>query len=203
MASNVAMHALHAMARGGMYDLIGGGFSRYSTDDRWLVPHFEKMLYDNAQLASAYLHAYLISVDEQFRRVTEETLDFMLDEMLFRQKDGQDQFAGFISSLDADSDGEEGKYYIWTIDEIQELLGSHLGPLVIEAYGIRKEGNFEGANVFQRVKDDAALARQFDLSVEALQSQLTQARRILGEARKRAALQAKTTKSWFPGTHWR
>jgi uncharacterized protein len=184
MASDVAMHALHAMARGGMYDIIGGGFSRYSTDDSWLIPHFEKMLYDNAQLASAYLHAYLIGADEQFRTVTEETLDFMLDEMLFRQKNGQNQFAGFISSLDADSEGEEGKYYTWTQDEINELLDPQLASVVNEAYGIHKVGNFEAANVFQRVKDNATLARQFDLPMDEVQNRLDQARNKLRERRK-------------------
>jgi uncharacterized protein YyaL (SSP411 family) len=180
----VATHALNSMARGGMYDIIGGGFARYSTDEVWLVPHFEKMLYDNAQLALAYLHAYLISAEEQFRVVTEETLDFMLDEMLYRLNGDQNQFAGFISSLDADSEGVEGKYYTWTFKEVEEMLDSQLAKLFIEAYGVRQEGNFEGANVFQRVKDDEALSHQFSLSIEQVQGQLMQARSILAAARK-------------------
>ncbi len=183
-AENVALHALKAMARGGMYDIIGGGFARYSTDDNWLIPHFEKMLYDNAQLASAYLHAFLISGDEQFRVVTEETLDFMVEEMLYQIKDGQDQFAGFISSLDADSDGVEGKYYIWSYSEIDEVLDPQLASVVIEAYGIRPEGNFEGANILQRVKDDETLAHQFELPIAEIQGRLAQARSKLNEVRK-------------------
>jgi uncharacterized protein YyaL (SSP411 family) len=184
MASDVAMHALRVMARGGMYDVIGGGFARYSTDDDWLIPHFEKMLYDNAQLALAYLHAYLISGDVQFRQVTEKTLGFMLDEMLYHEKNGSDQLAGFISSLDADSEGEEGKYYTWTTDEIQELLGPELAGIMTEAYGISQAGNFEGTNVLQRVQDDESLARHFNQSIDEVQNQLAQARSILKEARK-------------------
>ncbi|MEJ2600668.1 MAG: thioredoxin domain-containing protein [Anaerolineales bacterium] len=184
MASDIAMHALRAMARGGMYDIVAGGFARYSTDDDWLIPHFEKMLYDNAQLALAYLHAYLLSADDQFRRITEETLDFMLDEMPVYKKDEPDKLIGFMSSLDADSEGEEGKYYIWTLAEIQEALDAKLAGLVIEAFGIRQSGNFEGANVLQRVKDDESLAQYFDQSVDEIQNQLKQALSVLREVRK-------------------
>jgi uncharacterized protein YyaL (SSP411 family) len=179
-----ATHALKAMARGGMYDVIGGGFARYSTDDDWLIPHFEKMLYDNAQLALAYLHAYLISTEQQFRVVTEETLDFMVNEMLYRLEGEEEQFAGFISSLDADSDGEEGKYYIWTLNEIEELLDSELAGVFIEAYGLQQAGNFEGANVIQRVKDDDALSQQLNISLKEVQKRLAQARNILAAKRK-------------------
>jgi uncharacterized protein len=183
-AMDITNHVLKSMARGGMYDIIGGGFARYSTDDQWLVPHFEKMLYDNAQLALAYLHAYLISGDEQFRAVTEDTLNFILDEMLLLEKDGQNQFAGFFSSIDADSNGEEGKYYTWTLNEIKASLSPQLASLVIEAYGISREGNFEGTNIIQRVKDDEFLAHHFDTSVDEIQSQLSQARSTLREVRK-------------------
>jgi uncharacterized protein YyaL (SSP411 family) len=180
----VATHALKAMARGGMYDVIGGGFARYSTDNDWLIPHFEKMLYDNAQLALAYLHAYLISGEQQFRVVTEETLDFMLDEMLYRLKGTQNQPAGFISSLDADSDGEEGRYYTWTLQETEGKLDTRLVDIFSEAYGFHQGGNFEGANVLQRVKDDATLSQQFNISTEEVQKQLEQARSILAAERK-------------------
>jgi uncharacterized protein YyaL (SSP411 family) len=181
---DVATHALKAMARGGMYDIIGGGFARYSTDEDWLIPHFEKMLYDNAQLALAYLHAYLIGAQEQFRVVTEETLDFMMDEMLYRLEDDPKQFAGFISSLDADSDGEEGKYYTWSLKDVEGILDSQLAGVFIEAFGVRQTGNFEGVNVFQRVKDDEALAQQFGLSITEVQEKLAQARSILAAGRK-------------------
>jgi uncharacterized protein YyaL (SSP411 family) len=183
-AMDVANHALKSMARGGMYDVIGGGFARYSTDDQWLIPHFEKMLYDNAQLALVYLHAYLITGDEQFRAVTEETLDFILREMLFVEKGGQSQFSGFYSSIDADSDEGEGRYYTWSLSEIKDSLNSQLSSVVIEAYGISQAGNFEGSSVLQRVKDDETLAQQFGESVDEIQNQLVQARSILQEVRK-------------------
>ena len=133
---------LHAMADGGIHDQLGGGFARYSTDARWLVPHFEKMLYDNAQLAHAYLEAWRATGEGRFRSVVESTLDFSLRELAL--PDG-----GFASALDADSDGEEGRFYAWTADEVRESLASAgLGPAEIEAisvfWDVTRDGNWDG-----------------------------------------------------------
>ena len=142
MALDLATHALDAMAKGGMYDLIGGGFARYSVDNDWLVPHFEKMLYDNALLARAYLHAYLLTGNQNYRRVCEETLDFILREMTHPE-------GGFFSSIDADSEGEEGLFYTWTYEELHDLLDKDEFYALSQAYSISEEGNFEGRIIFQ------------------------------------------------------
>jgi len=153
-----ASHALECMARGGMYDVVGGGFARYSTDNLWRVPHFEKMLYDNAQLAFAYLHAWQVTGEPAFKRVVEETLNFVTREMTGPE-------GGFYSSLDADSDHEEGKFYVWTYSEIQSALGSDF-DLFSAAYGLTGQGNWEGKIVLQRALDDATLAARFGFSSE-------------------------------------
>lgn len=166
MALDMASHALKAMAKGGMYDVVGGGFARYSVDDYWLIPHFEKMLYDNAQLAQVYLHAYLLTKDEEFRRVCEATLDFVLREMTHSQ-------GGFYSSLDADSEGEEGKFYVWTPDEIQSVITDpQKAALVLSAYGVTSGGNFEGHTVLQRVLDDEQIAEEFGIPSEQVPAEL-------------------------------
>jgi uncharacterized protein len=130
---------LDGMLAGGIYDQLGGGFSRYAVDAIWLVPHFEKMLYDNGLLARAYLHGWQQLGHERYRRVCEETLDWILREM--RGPEG-----GFYSALDADSEGEEGRFYVWTPAQIREVLGEAADP-VLDHYGIGEQGNFEGANV--------------------------------------------------------
>ena len=130
---------LDAMLAGGIYDQLGGGFARYSVDAAWLVPHFEKMLYDNALVARAYLHGWQATGHERYRRVVEETLDWALLEM--RGPEG-----GFYSALDADSEGEEGRFYVWTPEQIGEVLGTDAGP-VAAFYGVTERGNFEGRNV--------------------------------------------------------
>jgi uncharacterized protein YyaL (SSP411 family) len=173
----MATHALHAMAKGGMYDVVGGGFARYSVDDRWHTPHFEKMLYDNGQLALAYLHAFLITGEKAFRRICEETLDFVLREMTHPQ-------GGFYSSLDADSEGEEGKFYVWTPQEIQEIITDPKdAALLLAAYGVTETGNFEGKNILQRVLDDEQLAEEFDLPIESVPAKLAELHALLLEAR--------------------
>ncbi len=192
-AAAAAAEALTAMARGGIYDHLGGGFHRYSTDEAWLVPHFEKMLYDNAQLARAYLHAWQLTGDPHFRQICEETLDYVLRDMT-------DPAGGFYSTEDADSEGEEGKYYVWTPDEIRLALGesqtdqTNLVPdaaqTFLRVYGVDDQGNFEGRNVLHVASDPAAAEDH---------STIAHARRVLLEARDqrpRPARDDKVLASW-------
>jgi hypothetical protein len=139
-ALEMATKTLDEMAAGGIYDQLGGGFHRYAVDAIWLVPHFEKMLYDNALLASAYLHAHAVTAEERYRRVAEETLDYLVRELLLPE-------GGFASAQDADTEGHEGLTYVWTLDEIHDVLDPAAAQLVIERYGVTAKGNFEGANV--------------------------------------------------------
>jgi uncharacterized protein YyaL (SSP411 family) len=164
---------LDAMAYGGMYDQIGGGFHRYSVDDHWLVPHFEKMLYDNAQLARVYLHAWQVTGNPFHRIIAEETLDYVVREMT----DGSTGLTtgpagGFYSTQDADSEGEEGKFFLWTPDEVRAVLGDQ-APRFMEAYGVTERGNFEGKTILEFVD-----------SLEERET-LSDARRRLFEARER------------------
>ncbi len=168
-------HVLNAMSRGGMYDVVGGGFARYSVDNFWRTPHFEKMLYDDAQLASVYLHGYLVTGEIKYRQVCEETLDFLVREMM--HPDG-----GFYSSLDADSEGEEGKFYVWTQAEIQSVLGLDF-DFFSTAYGITPQGNWEGKTILQRVVDDSTLAARFKLDLETTRAKLTECHSRLLTAR--------------------
>jgi uncharacterized protein len=137
---DMALHTLWKMASGGMYDHIGGGFHRYSTDAKWLVPHFEKMLYDNAQLIRLYLDGWRLSREPRFKAVVEETLEYLRREMI--HPDG-----GFYTAQDADSEGHEGKYFIWEPAEIKAILGLELGELFCRVYDITDQGNFEGKNI--------------------------------------------------------
>ena len=154
---------LQKMAYGGMYDQLGGGFHRYSTDAFWLVPHFEKMLYDNALLARLYLHAYQLTNKELYRRITEETLDYVLREMT-------DPLGGFYSAQDADSEGVEGKFFVWTPEEIRSILGDADGNLFGGFYGVTDAGNFEGSNILNVPQDPQAFALDHGISEEYLNS---------------------------------
>ncbi|MGB5014913.1 MAG: thioredoxin domain-containing protein [Pyrinomonadaceae bacterium] len=140
MALSMVTHTLTKMALGGIYDQLGGGFHRYAVDAIWLVPHFEKMLYDNAQLIRVYLHAYQVTSDELFKRIAVETLEYVRREML-------DASGGFYSTQDADSEGEEGKFFVWTPEEISGILGEEDAREFCALYDVKTEGNFEGANI--------------------------------------------------------
>jgi uncharacterized protein YyaL (SSP411 family) len=162
-----------------MYDLIGGGFHRYSVDDQWLVPHFEKMLYDNALLIPAYLHAWQITNDPEFHTIATESLSFLKREML-------DKTGGFYSSLDADSEGEEGRYYVWSLDEIHEILNNQdLFDLFIAAFGITEEGNFEGSNIPFKETHVTDLSTKFKYPPEEIAQLLDKAKVSLLEHREK------------------
>jgi uncharacterized protein YyaL (SSP411 family) len=147
-AREMALQTLRAMAAGGIYDQLGGGFHRYSVDERWLVPHFEKMLYDNALLARAYLDAWQLTHDPALARAAEDTLAFVLREMTSPE-------GGFYSSLDADSEGEEGRFYLWTPQELEAVLGIDEARALGRAYDVTAAGNFEGRNILHPVLDGA------------------------------------------------
>ena len=169
---------LDRMAMGGIYDQIGGGFHRYSTDTYWLVPHFEKMLYDNALLVRLYLHAYQITRKPLYRRVVEETLDYVLREMT-------DPAGGFYSAQDADSEGEEGKFFVWRPEEIAEVLGEEDGALVSRYYGVTTVGNFEGRSILNVAPEAADDMERAGIAGERLDALLRRARAGLMEARSR------------------
>ncbi|MBI4329137.1 MAG: thioredoxin domain-containing protein, partial [Chloroflexi bacterium] len=177
-ALEMVVHTLERMAAGGIYDHVGGGFHRYSTDESWLVPHFEKMLYDNALLARLYLHAYQVTGRPLFRRVAEETLDYLLREM-------RDPSGGFYSAEDADSEGVEGKYYLWSYDELLRLLGAEEGGLFCLYYGVAPEGNIPEGNILHLSEDPQAFAATHALSEEELDARVRQWKRTLREARAR------------------
>ncbi len=179
------------MRRGGMYDVVGGGFARYSTDTTWGIPHFEKMLYDNAQLAGVYLHAWRVSGIPSFRQVVEQSLGFIRRELTSPE-------GGFYSSLDADSEGEEGKFYTWEADELRSLLGEQT-EFFASAYGMTASGNWEGRIVLQRQLDDAGLAAHFGLTQEQVLEKLAECHARLLAARikrSRPATDDKVLANW-------
>ncbi len=183
---------LEKMAYGGIYDQVGGGFHRYSTDAYWLVPHFEKMLYDNALLARLYLHAFQITGKLLYRRITEETLDYVLREMT-------DSGGGFYSAQDADSEGEEGKFFVWTPEEIMDVLGEEDGRVFSGYFGVTPNGNFEGKNILNVPRDPEAFAAEHELDLEQLESIVARGRTKLLEVRERRVhplLDDKVLASW-------
>jgi uncharacterized protein YyaL (SSP411 family) len=182
---------LDRMASGGMYDQLGGGFHRYSTDRVWLVPHFEKMLYDNAQLARTYLRAWQVTERERYREVATETLEYLLREM--RHPEG-----GFFSAQDADSEGVEGKFFVWSQEELLAAAGED-GEAAAAYYGATPEGNWEGTNILWRPRSAEEVAEGLGLSVERLAEATRRARGALLEARGqrvRPATDDKVLASW-------
>ncbi len=160
---------LDMMLQGGIYDQLGGGFSRYSIDEKWMIPHFEKMLYDNAILSETYLEAWQFSKKKSYQRVAEETLDYLLREMM--HSDG-----GFYSAEDADSDGHEGVYYTWTAFEVREGLSNEEAEVFCQYYGITTDGNFEGRNVLHVAVPIEEFAEAIDMPLEEVEKTLTRAK---------------------------
>jgi uncharacterized protein YyaL (SSP411 family) len=188
----VAEKTLDAMAAGGIYDHLGGGFARYSTDAAWLVPHFEKMLYDNAQLARVYTHATQITGDPAYAYIARETLDFVAHEM--RNPPG----GAFAASFDADTEGVEGATYVWDAAEVRETLGDD-APLFEAAYGVTANGNWEGHTILNRVRDDTSLAVEFEQPRDEINETLAQARTDLlrvRDERPQPARDDKVLTSW-------
>jgi len=191
-ALSIVTNSFLHMARGGIYDQVGGGFARYTVDAIWLVPHFEKMLYDNALLVRLGAHIWQATGDAEVRRVVEETIDWAIREM--RSPDG-----GFYSSYDADSEGHEGKFYLWDGAELDAALGSEAE--IMRAYwGASSGGNFEGRNIlFVAARDKRALARRFSISVETLDEIVARSKRTLYGIRKQRVwpgLDDKVLASW-------
>ncbi len=176
-ALEMVTHTFRQMARGGIYDQVGGGFARYSVDAYWLVPHFEKMLYDNALLVRLGAHLWQATRDAEVRRVTEETIGWLAREMTSSE-------GGFYSSLDADSEGHEGRYYVWDVGELDALLGED-ASLLRAYWGVTPGGNFDGRNILFVPDDPAAIARAQGVTEPELRTAIDRATRILYEARER------------------
>ncbi len=176
-ALDMAVQTLDKMARGGMYDQLGGGFHRYSVDERWLVPHFEKMLYDNAQLARVYLHAYQITGNAFYRRIVEETLDYVIREMTAPE-------GGFYATQDADSEGEEGKFFVWTADEVRSALGAD-ALRWMQLYDVSSRGNWEGKTILNLPRPPEDVARVLGTTAEQLEELAARGRARLFAVRER------------------
>ena len=192
-ALEMLRQTLTRMARGGIYDQLGGGFHRYSVDGQWLVPHFEKMLYDNAQLASLYLHGWLATGEPEYRRVSEETLDYVLREMTHPA-------GGFYSAQDADSEGVEGKFFVWSPEEIRMVLGDEtLARTLLAYWGVDDGPNFEGHSILFVPREPAEVAGTLGVSPDELAARIARARQTLyahREKRVHPGLDDKVLASW-------
>ncbi len=177
-ALNMVTVTLDRMAAGGIYDHLGGGFARYSVDERWLVPHFEKMLYDNSQLAATYLEAYQATGNEEYARIVRETLDYTLRDMT-------DPAGGFYSTEDADSEGVEGKFYVWKPAELREVLGEEAAATFARVYDVTDAGNFEHANILNLPKTIEQQAQVLGREINDLEDELADSRAKLFAAREK------------------
>ena len=175
-AMEMVEKSLQEMAAGGIFDQLGGGFHRYSTDERWLVPHFEKMLYDNALLSLTYLEIFQITHKTEYAEIARSTLDYVLKEMTSTE-------GGFYSSQDADSEGEEGKSYVWQKDEIETILGEEGSRLFCDIYDVSEQGNWEGKNILHLRRSQAGAAKEYGLSLPELKIRLAEDRQKLFEVR--------------------
>ena len=183
---------LEKMAAGGIYDHLGGGFSRYAVDRIWLVPHFEKMLYNNADLARLYVRGWQITGNDRFRTVAYETLDYILNDMT-------DPTGGFYAAEDADSEGVEGKFYVFTSAEFHQVVDSQAAPVAAAYFGVTASGNFEGDNVLHEARTVTSVAADFDLTVEKTNAHIALAKQQLLEhrnARVRPGLDSKVIAAW-------
>ncbi len=192
-ALNVIKKALDNMAYGGIYDQLGGGFARYSVDEKWLVPHFEKMLYDNAQLVSVYAQAYQLTGNPEYKRIVEETLAFIEREL-------SDDNTAFYSSLDADSEGEEGKFYVWTEEEVDALLSNEKMNAAFKLYyNVSTEGNWEEKNILNIKSSAHHIAQELGIKETEFQNLIDSAKSIMMDARSkktRPGLDDKALTSW-------
>ncbi len=189
---HVVRHTLEKMARGGIYDHLGGGFARYSTDERWLAPHFEKMLYDNALLSSVCLEAYQSTGDAGLRQVARETMDYVLGRMTASH-------GAFHSTEDADSEGVEGKYYVWSLDEIAELLGAERAKTFCYVYDVTEHGNWEDHNILNLPRPIEQAAKLLSRKLSELEAELASSRAVLLAAREKRippAMDTKVLVSW-------
>jgi len=175
---DMVTHTLTKMAQGGIYDHLGGGFHRYSVDEKWLVPHFEKMLYDNAQLVRIYAQVYRVTGEPLFKQVVDETMTYLTREMLHSE-------GGFYSTQDADSEGEEGKFFVWTEAEVTRILGEEPSEIFCRIYDVSEEGNFEGKNILHPILTLEQASKLFRRDLKAIESLVSDAKMKLFQEREK------------------